>query len=82
MKTTREILIDAICESLGILPGGIADNQTLTDLGADSLDMVEITMLVELALNTTRQLDGAFDADSNPTVAQIVVAIDAMMAVA
>lgn len=82
MPTTREILTAAIAETLGIHPGGIADDQTLSDLGADSLEEVEITMEVEEALGTTTQLDAAFEGDTKPTVAQIVAAIDAMMGAA
>lgn len=79
MPTAREILIAAIAKTCGIHPGGIADDQTLSDLGADSLEVVEITMEVEAALGTTTQLDAAFEGDTEPTIAQIVVAIDAAM---
>lgn len=82
MPTTREILTAAIAETLCIIPGGIADDQTLSDLGADSLEVVEITMSVEDALGTTTQLAAAFEGDTEPTVAQIVSAIDAMMGAA
>lgn len=82
MPTTREIVTAAIAATLGLVPSGIADNQTLSDLGADSLEAVEICMEVELALGTTTVLDDAFSTDPEPTVAQIVAAIDAMMAVA
>lgn len=39
---------DILVEQLGVEPGDIAENSNLAaDLGADSLDIVEITMAVE-----------------------------------
>jgi acyl carrier protein len=80
MTNTREILAAAIADSLGILPGGIADDQTLSDLGADSLSVVEIAMTVEDNLETTVDLLSAFETDNEPTVAQLAAAIDALIA--
>ena len=80
MTPTREILAAAIAGTLGILPGGIADDQTLSDLGASSLDVVAIAMLLEKNLETTVDLLAAFQTDNEPTVAQIAAAIDALIA--
>lgn len=74
--TTRAALITAISEKLGLHPHGIADDQTLADLGADSLDMVEITMDVETALDLPDPINP--DTMETATIAQIVAAVDAM----
>jgi acyl carrier protein len=80
MTPTREILAAAIAGTLGILPGGIADDQTLSDLGASSLHVVAIAMQMEKNLKTTVDLLAAFQTDNEPTVAQIAAAIDALIA--
>lgn len=74
--TTRAALITAIADALGIHPNGIADDQTLADLGADSLDMVEIAMAVESALDLTDHIDN--DTMETGTIAQIIAAVDTM----
>lgn len=74
--TTRAALITATADALGIHPNGIADDQTLADLGADSLDMVEIAMAVESALDLQDHIDN--DTMETATIAQIVAAVDAM----
>jgi acyl carrier protein len=80
MTPTREILVAAIAKTLGIPPGGIADDQTLSDLGASSLDVVEIAMQLEKNLKTTVDLLAVFQTDNEPTVSEIAAAIDALIA--
>ena len=80
MTPTREILVAAIAGTLGILPGGIADDQTLSDLGADILHVVEIAMQLEKNLETTADLLAVFQTDYEPTVSEIAAAIDALIA--
>lgn len=74
--TTRAALIAATADALGMHPNDIADDQTLADLGADSLDMVEIAMAVESALELPEHIDN--DTMETGTIAQIVAAVDAM----
>lgn len=74
--TTRDALITATADALGIHPHGIADDQTLADLGADSLDMVEIAMDVETALGLQDPINP--DTMETATIVQIVAAVDAM----
>lgn len=76
MTDTRTALVTAIADALGLHPDGIADNQTLAELGADSLDMVEITMNIENALELADHIDP--EIIEIGTLAQIVTAIDAM----
>lgn len=73
---TREALTAAIAETLGLHPNGIAGDQTLADLGADSLDMVEIAMAVEGALELENHISD--EAMEESTIDQICVLIDAM----
>ena len=48
MSTTLERVMKAIAEQLGTHPGNVKpDSNLFTDLGADSLDQVEICMAVE-----------------------------------
>jgi acyl carrier protein len=51
MKDTADKVIAVIVEKLDIDPSIIQMNSTLQDLGADSLDMVEIIMKVEEEFN-------------------------------
>jgi acyl carrier protein len=44
---TTEKVISIIAEKLSIAPSAIQPQATLSDLGADSLDMVEIVMKIE-----------------------------------
>lgn len=76
MPDTRTALVTAIVDALGLHPDGIADDQTLADLGADSLDMVEIVMEAEAALNLSDYIES--EVIETGTVAEIVAAIGAM----
>ncbi len=76
MPDPRTALVTAIADALGLHPGGIDDNQTLAELGADSLDMVEITMEIENALELADHIDP--EIIEIGTLAQIVTAVDAM----
>jgi len=51
MKDTSDKVIAIIVEKLDIDPSIIHMNSTLQDLGADSLDMVEIIMKIEEEFN-------------------------------
>lgn len=51
MKDTADKVIAVIVEKLDVDPSAIQMASTLQDLGADSLDMVEIIMKVEEAFN-------------------------------
>lgn len=42
---------DLVAEHLGIEPDGIKPESTLEELGADSLDIVELTMVIEEYFN-------------------------------
>lgn len=50
-QDTRNAIIAIIAEKLSIESSTITDSSTLQDLGADSLDLVEIVMRVEEQLN-------------------------------
>lgn len=47
LQETRETVVKIIAEKLKKDPNEIADGATLHDLGADSLDIVEIIMNIE-----------------------------------
>lgn len=47
MNETRDKIIAIIAQKLNIEPSAIQPTATLQDLGADSLDMVEIIMKIE-----------------------------------
>lgn len=79
MTTTRITLIQTIAEVTGISAAEISPDHTLTSLGADSLDAVEIAMNMENKLNLTTQLDVVFEATPEPTIAQIAAAIDGIV---
>lgn len=74
--TTRAAIIAATASRLGLHPGGIADDQTLANLGADSLNTVEIAMQIEATLNLSDPINQ--DILETGTIAQIVAAVDAM----
>lgn len=76
MTDPRAILIDQIVYTLGIPPSTITDDHTLDDLGADSLDAVEIAMGIEDRLDLPEHLPT--EVIESGTVAQIAAAADAM----
>lgn len=47
IEKTREQIVQIIAKTLKKSPESIKDNNTLSDLGADSLDLVEIIMNLE-----------------------------------
>ncbi len=47
MQDTKKRVVEIVAEKLSIDPSGITETVTLQDLGADSLDMVEIIMKLE-----------------------------------
>ena len=47
MQDTKKRVVEIVAEKLSIDPSGITESVTLQDLGADSLDMVEIIMKLE-----------------------------------
>lgn len=51
MKDTADKVVAVIVEKLDIDPSVVQMNSTLQDLGADSLDMVEIIMKIEEEFN-------------------------------
>lgn len=76
MPDTRTALLTAIANTLDLRSDAIADDQTLDDLGADSLDMVEIAMETENALDMVDYIKP--EVIETGTVAQIIAAVDAM----
>lgn len=46
-KNTQDKVVQIIAEKLKIEPGTVKSESTLQDLGADSLDLVEIIMKLE-----------------------------------
>ena len=77
-ETTAETTRRIIAEQLGLVPGGIADTQTLADLGADSLDVVEIAFEIESALNLDAIPTDALD--ETGTVADLIRTVERMVA--
>lgn len=49
-RDVRDSILDAIEEVKGVRPEGVADTSQLVDLGLDSLDLLEIGMIVEQRL--------------------------------
>lgn len=47
MEATSTRLKEIIAEQLCLAPSEVQDNETLSGLGADSLDLIEIEMTVE-----------------------------------
>ena len=79
MTAILDTLKAAIAETLDITAAAIDPNDSLQDLGADSLDEVEIAMAVESALGLDTHIDGAFQPTDNPrapTISQIATAIE------
>lgn len=46
-RSAKDVIIKEISEHLGILPEQVKPESTLAELGADSLDVVELTMSIE-----------------------------------
>lgn len=76
MTDPRAILIDQIVYTLGIPPSTITDDHTLDNLGADSLDIVEIAMGIEDRLDLPEHLPT--EVIETGTLAQILAAAVAM----
>ena len=51
MADHNQKIIDIIVDKLGVKPEEVTDEIKLTDLGADSLDAVELIMEVEKLIN-------------------------------
>jgi acyl carrier protein len=45
--TVRDVVMDAVVEVCGTDPASITDDATLTSLEIDSLDLIEVGMIVE-----------------------------------
>lgn len=76
MPTTQDTIKAAIAKALGIHTDAIGEGDTLSDLGADSLDAVEIAMTIEDDLDLPEHLPT--EVIETGTLAQILAAADAM----
>jgi acyl carrier protein len=61
MTSTRQTVVDAIVEICGLSPDQLVDGATLESLGIDSMDMIEIGMMVEQAHDTQIDVDDFAD---------------------
>lgn len=78
MATLEQRLIAFIAEQLGISADQInTESRIVEDLGADSLDLVELTMAMEEAFNITIEDD---QADQLTTVAEMIRFLEAQPA--
>lgn len=73
MNTEHKVK-DVIALLIGIKPEEVEDDQTLTDIGLDSLDFIECLMTLERDLEI--ELDDS-DEESGMTVARLVALVDA-----
>ena len=74
MQDTAERVRSLVCEHLGVEPAIVTDAATFSgDLGADSLDRVELTMAAEQAFGVCID-DG--EAEEVKTVAEFVTLVD------
>lgn len=70
----KKVVVDSISKILKIAPEDIKEEYSIRqDLGADSLDMVEIMMEVEKTLNITIDDEGYIEIDS---VRDMITALD------
>ena len=77
MESTRRIVVDAVVEVCGTEESRLVDTATLQDLGIDSLDLLEIGMIVERELDT---IVDAEDFDGVGTVGETVQVFDRVRA--
>lgn len=68
MSDARKITLDALEDACGVVPDHV--DQTLSDLGLDSLDQVEL--LMELEVHLVDVVDGDFAFSGAHTVQQII----------
>lgn len=52
MTREEKIIIQIIADIVGVSPNAVSSRTTLSELGADELHMVEITMALEQAIDT------------------------------
>ena len=57
METTRRVVVNAVVEVCGTDEGRLIDDATLTDLEIDSLDLLEVAMIVEEELGVVVEAD-------------------------
>jgi acyl carrier protein len=74
--TTHERLKEIIIELLGVEPRLVTPETTFIEMGADSLDQVELTMAVELEFGISI---ADADADRVKTVGEAVTLIDQLV---
>jgi acyl carrier protein len=74
--TTHERLKEIIIELLGVEPRLVTPETTFIEMGADSLDRVEMTMAVELEFGISI---ADADADRVKTVGEAVTLIDQLV---
>lgn len=67
-KRVREIIV---CE-LGVTLDKVVDDATLSDLDADSLDVISLTMELEYEFNLEEDTLGDNWVDEDPDVAEII----------
>lgn len=78
VETTEDKLFDLIEEHLGTRPES-ADQRLVEDLGADSLDFVEIVMVIEEEFNISIE-DEEYGPEQTPTAKSLIDLIDAKKA--
>lgn len=76
--TTYERLKTIIIEQLAVRPEDVAPEKTFRDLGADSLDDVELIMGVEVEFDIS--IEDA-DAERVTTVAEAVTLVDSILTI-
>ena len=69
-KDTRTRVVDVICGVIGCDPAEVKDTSSLIDLGADSLDVVEVAIGLEEAFSLEEVGDNEMTGDS--TCGQLV----------
>ena len=75
-KITQEVL-SVICENLGIEPSDVSlDSRIVDDLGADSLDFVELIMTCEEKFDITLTDDQQKEFEQVRTVRDVVVLVE------
>ena len=64
MATTRRVVVNAVVEVCGTDEGRLIDNATLQDLAIDSLDLLEVAMIVEEELGVVVEAEDFEDVET------------------
>lgn len=74
--STRNTVLNTVATTLGIDRSAIADSQTLADLGADSLEGIEISMQIEDTLDLLDPIPG--ETMETATIGELIAKVDMM----